>query len=88
MIKFTFSNSYLDSVSKLSPKICMYNQEIAKFMLEVNIKYGILLDYTVLEISEVLLWAETYQVLAKQTFNRKPNQYTYQLKIFQLFPCR
>ena len=65
IFKDTFSNTNLDSVSKLSPKVHMYNKEIAKFMQEVNIKYGILPDYSVLEISEVPHWAETFQVLAR-----------------------
>ena len=34
-------------------------------MQEVNVKYGILFDYTVLEISEDPHWAEIFQVLAK-----------------------
>ena len=37
------------------PKVHAYNQEIAKFVQEVNVKYGILLDSTVLEVSEVHL---------------------------------
>ena len=62
--KETFSNTNLDSVSELSPKFHSYNKEITKFIEEINIKYGIILDYTVLEISEVPQWAETFQVLA------------------------
>ena len=61
--KETFSNANLDSVSESSPKVHKYNKEIAKFVQEVNIKYGILLDYTVLEISEDPHWADTFQVL-------------------------
>ena len=58
--KETFSNTNLDSVSKSSPKVYVYNKEIAKFMQEVNMKYSILIDYTVLEISEVPHWVETF----------------------------
>ena len=43
----------------------MYNKEIAKFIQEVNIKYGISLNFTVLEISEVPHWVETFQVLMR-----------------------
>ena len=63
--KEEFSNTNLDSESKLLPKVCMYNEEIAKFVHEINIKLGVLLDYTALEISEVPHWAETFWVLAK-----------------------
>ena len=69
--KETFSNTNLDSVSKLSPKVHAYNNEIAKFVQEVNIKYGILLDYTALEISEVLHSAETFQVLARSSVQQE-----------------
>ena len=47
------------------PKVHSYNIEIAKCVQEVNIKYGILLDYTVLEISKVPHWAEIFQVLVR-----------------------
>ena len=55
----------LDSVCELSPKVWSHNVEKAQFIQEVNIKYGILLDYTVIEISDVPHWAETVQVLAR-----------------------
>ena len=64
-MKETLSNTNLDSVGELSPEVPSYNIEIATFIQEVNIKYGILLDYTVLEISEVPHWAETFQVLVR-----------------------
>ena len=63
--KETFSNTNLDSVSELSPKVQSYNNEIANFILEINRKYSITPDYTVLEISEVAHLAETFQVLAR-----------------------
>ena len=56
------------------PKVCIYNQEIAKFVQEVNIKYGSLLDYTVLEISEVPHWAMMIQVLAKMSIQQETQQ--------------
>ena len=56
--KEIFSNINLDSVSELSPKFQSYNKEIAKFIQVMNRKYGIKLDYTVLEISKVPHWAE------------------------------
>ena len=78
----TFSNTNLDSVSELLPKVHLYNKERAKFVHKINIKYSVLLDYTVLDISEVLHWAETFQVLVKCTFYKKPNQHRHQLKLF------
>ena len=41
-----FSHTNLDSVSEVSPKVQIYNNEIAKS----NRKYSITLDYTALEI--------------------------------------
>ena len=61
--KATFRNVNLDSVSKITPKACEYNNETAKFIQNINIKYGILLELTVLEFPELSHWAETFQVL-------------------------
>ena len=69
--KEMLSNTNLDSVSELSPKVQSYNKEIAKFVQEINRKYGIILDHTVLEISEVPHWAETFQLLVR--LNAQPN---------------
>ena len=69
--KETFSNTNLDSVSELSPNVQRYNKEIIKFVHEFNIKNSILLDYTVLEISEVPHWAETFQVLARSNVQQE-----------------
>ena len=38
--KETFSNSNLDSMSKVAQKVCSYNKEITKFMQEIHLKYG------------------------------------------------
>ena len=40
-------------------------KEIFKFIQEVNIKFGISPNYTVLEVSEVPHWAKMFQVLAR-----------------------
>ena len=69
-----FSNINLDSVSKISPKVHAYNNEIAKLVDDINIKYGILLEFTVLKIPEVSHWVEILQVLMKP-FNRKCSIY-------------
>ena len=63
--KEMFNNTNLDSVSELSSEVQSYNIEIAKFIQEINRKNGIILNYTVLEISEVPHCAETFQVLAR-----------------------
>ena len=63
--KETFSNSNLDKISEIVPKVHSYNNEISKFIQEINIKYGILLNCTVLEVSEVLHWAETFKGLVR-----------------------
>ena len=63
--KETFINTNLYSVSEVSPKVQIYNNKIAKFIQKINRKYGITLDYTVLDISEVSHWPETFQVLAR-----------------------
>ena len=78
----------LDSVSKVSPKFCVYNQEIAKFMQEVNANYGILFDYTVLEISEVPHWAETFKVLAKINAQKEAQPTQVLAPIFSVLPLQ
>ena len=68
MIEYTFrelfSNINFDSVWEILPKINEYNREIAKFIEDINAKYGIVPNYTKLEISEIKHWAETFQVVA------------------------
>ena len=39
--------------------------KLIKFIQNINVKYGILLEFTVLEIPEVSHWVETFQVLTK-----------------------
>ena len=46
MFKELFSNTNIDSVHKILPKISIYNNEVAGFVEDINIKYGILLNYT------------------------------------------
>ena len=58
-------------MSEVSTKVQIYNNEIAKFIQEINRKYGITLHYTVLEISEVPHWVEIFQVLAR--LNAQPD---------------
>ena len=56
MIKYTvylFSNVNIDSVWEILPKINKCNREIARFIEDINVKYGSMLNYTKLEISEI-----------------------------------
>ena len=71
IFKENFSGIKLDSISKMLPKVCAYNQEIAKFVQEVNLKYVISLDYTVLAVSEVPHWAKMFQVLVKMNIQHE-----------------
>ena len=63
--KQNFNNINLGSINKALPIVCTYDQEIAKFIQEINIKYGISLDHTVLEVSKVPHGAKTFQVFVK-----------------------
>ena len=69
--KETFSNSNFDSISEVASKVYSYHNEIAKSMQEINLKYGISLNYTMLEVSEALHWAETFQVLVRSKFQQE-----------------
>ena len=71
IFKGIFSNIDLDSINEMLPKVHAYKKEIAKFVLDVNVKYGISLDYPVLEISEVLHWDETFQVLVNMNIQQE-----------------
>ena len=53
----------MDSVSEVTPKVCEYNNDINNFIQNFNVKYGILLEFTILKIPEVSHWAETFPVL-------------------------
>ena len=51
--KNNLSNINFDSIREMLPDVHAYNQEMAKLIQEVNVKYGFLLNYTVLEVSEL-----------------------------------
>ena len=59
-----FSSVNIDSVMEILPKINEYNREIAMFVEDINATYGVTLNYTQLEISEINHWVETFQVVA------------------------
>ena len=62
IFKELLSNTNTESVHEILPKISIYNNKIARFVEDINVKYGILLNYTWLEISEIHHWAETFQI--------------------------
>ena len=57
-----FNSVIIGSVHEILPKINKYNEEIAKFVEDINAKCGITLICTQLEISELKHWAETFLV--------------------------
>ena len=65
--KELFSNVNINSVCQLLPKINENNNERVKFLEDISIKYGISLNYTHLEVSEIHHWAETFQVATNKS---------------------
>ena len=59
--KELFNNTNIDNMHKILPKISIYHNKIARFIEDINIKYGISLNYTQLEVSEIHHWAETFK---------------------------
>ena len=79
MIKYTlhlelFCNVNIYSVHEILPKINKYNKKIAKFVEDVNIKYGIQLNYTQQEVSEIKHWAETFKVVVNTSSQSEQQQ--------------
>ena len=68
--KKLFGNINIDSMKEVLPKVNIYNETIAKFVEEINAKYGMTLKFTLLEPCEVDHWAEMLQV-AKSN-NKEP----------------
>ena len=60
--KKLFSNVNIDSIKEVLPKISIYNDTIARYVEDINLRYGITLSYMHLEVSEVGHRAETFQV--------------------------
>ena len=57
-----FGNINVASIEEGLPKISVYNDIIARYVEETNLKYGIMLSYTHLEASEIGHWAKASQV--------------------------
>ena len=60
--KELFGSINVDSLKEALPKVSIYNDTIARFVEEINSKYGMALTFTHLEPCEVGHWAETFQV--------------------------
>ena len=60
--KELFGNINVDSIKEALPKISVYNDIIARYVEQMNLKYGITLSYTQLEATEIGHWAEMLQV--------------------------
>ena len=58
MFNDLFGSINLDSINEVLPKIDIYNNTIARFVKEINSKYGIALTFTHLEASELGHWAD------------------------------
>ena len=59
--KELFGNINKDSIKEVLPKVSVYNNIIAKYVEEINLKYGIELSFTQIEVSEVSTWAKTFK---------------------------
>ena len=53
-----FGNINADSIKEALPKISLYNDIIARYVEEINLKYGITLSHTQLEATEIGHWAD------------------------------
>ena len=52
----------------------MYNDTIARYIEDINLKYGIALSYMHLEISEIGHWAKMLQVVTCSNDQPEPQQ--------------
>ena len=72
--KELFSNTNIDSVHKILPKISIYNNEIARFIEDINIKYGILLNYNQ-KFQEYTTGQKCFKYQLSQAISQKPNNH-------------
>ena len=70
--KELFSNINIDSIKEALPKINLCNDIIARYVEEINLKYGITLNYTHLEASEIGHCAEMFQVATSSNNQPEP----------------
>ena len=69
-----FSNVNVDSIKEVLPKISMYNDTVARYIEDINLRYGITLSYMHLEVSEIGHWTETFQVATYSNNHPEPYQ--------------
>ena len=74
MFKRLFSNVNVDRIKEVLPKISIYNDTIARYEEDINLRYSIRLNYTHLEVAEIGHWAETFQVATCSNDQPEPYQ--------------
>ena len=74
MFKELFGHINIDSMKETLPKVSIYNDTIARFVEEINSKYGMALMFTHLEPCEVGPWAEMFQVAKGNNKGPEPSQ--------------
>ena len=72
--KELFSNVNVDSIKEVLPKIRAYTDTIARYVEDINLKYGVTLSYMHLEVSEIGHWAKTFQVATHSNDPQQPPQ--------------
>ena len=72
--KELFSNINTDSTKEVLCKMRVYNNTIASYIVDINLKYGVSLSYMHIEVSEIGHWAETSQVAIHSHNPQQPPQ--------------
>ena len=70
--KELFGNINIDSMKEALPKVSIYNNTIARFVEQINSKYGMTLIFMHLEPCKVGHWAETFQVASGNNEGPEP----------------
>ena len=73
MFKELFDHINIDSIKEVLPKIDMCNNTKAWYIEDINLKYGVALSYTHLEVSEIGHWAKTFQVATHSNNLQQPH---------------
>ena len=82
--KELFDHVNLDSIKEVLPKTDAYNNTIDQYVEEINLKYGMSLSYTHLEVPEVGQWVETFQVATLSNDAQQPQQSSQQQQPLQV----
>ena len=72
--KELFDHVNIYSIKEVLPKIDVYNNTIVRYVEDINLKYGVALSYTHLEVSEIGHWAEMFQVATLSNNPQQPQQ--------------